>query len=212
MQKILIYDVPHIPHATAAQFEKLGLEVLQAEVLTQGLIKMQLWGNLDPQKTLLVFPGNGASIVRAYLPTSWLKKWKCARVHAKRYWKPGMDPRIVVTRISDQMLLGVWDVVVIDDVISSGQTMRKLRELNQPWIPGATWHALTWIAQRDTAQRKLKGFAALCASEEVGVKGSRIPINSLSTLLEHPEIAQSYAQRNFSASGEFLRLLEDLRA
>ncbi|MFA5076595.1 MAG: hypothetical protein WC480_04230 [Patescibacteria group bacterium] len=178
--------------------------------MTAELASWSGWQKLDPATALLVFPGNGASIVRGYIPEKWLNRWQWVGVHAKRYWKPGEEPQVVANRIfPERLILGVKDVVVIDDVFSSGKTARLLRQLNEPWFPGAEWHAVAWIKQRSAS---LRGFASSYAVVEVGTVEKKVPVNSLSTLLADQSIAESYAWRNLADPNEFLQLLAEIRA
>jgi hypothetical protein len=83
---------------------------------------------------------------------------------------------------------------VIDDVISSGETVGKLRKENKSFIPAADWLALTWVKQRAFST---KDYSVVFSAKTVGTEKCRVPINSLSTLIERPEIAKCYARRNF---------------
>jgi hypothetical protein len=216
-EKILILDVLDCP-GMRLEFESFGHVLVDASEFTKNITGAEKWNSFDRSNTLLVFPGNGASILRSYLPGEWLLQWHCVGVGAKRYWRPGEDPHIVVHRIfPERMILGIQDVVILDDVISSGQTCRKLRRVNMPWIPSAKWHAVTWVRQRGGA--KLSEFTSLHSALEVGVAGPNhtdgvmASIQSLSTLIRNEKIALSYARRNLSElEGEkFLDVLQRLR-
>jgi hypoxanthine phosphoribosyltransferase len=208
-ERVVIVDV-RIPAGTREQLAAFGLTVVDAAELTGQLVSWEGWGNFNPQTTLVVLPGNGASIVAGYIPTLWLCHWRVARVHAKRYWVPGEDPVVIAHRIfSEEMKLGVKDVVVVDDVVSSGTTARLLHRVNEPWIPGARWHLAAWVGQRAYAAR---GFINVHAVAWFGTKESKVPINSLSTLMEFPEIAANYARRNLGErASEFLSVINQLK-
>ena len=206
-EKILIFDVLGIPSDTQRKFQGFGLIVVDAKNLSRKLCRWDKWKHFNPQPTLLVFPGNGANIVRGYLPDEWLNQWQWASVYTKRYWTPGEDPRVVAQRVfPDRMVLNIKDIIVVDDVVSSGITCRLLRKINYPWIPNAKWHAVSWITQR---AKSLRGFTSTHSVERYGTRGNKVPINSLSTLLRDQEIAASFARRNFPDSQE--KLLELLR-
>lgn len=209
MEKVLINDVRANP-GSIDKFREFSLTVVDADEMAGELVGRRLWDEFNPCSTLLMFPGNGAAIVREYIPEDWIKCWHVRRVHAKRYWEPGRDPWVEAERIDHQaMLLGVSDVVLIDDVVSSGSTACRLRETNSPWIPNARWHAVVWVAQR---ARALRGFSSCHAVHEVGTRTTKAPVNSLSTLLNFPEIAENYARRNFgNRAGEFLSIIAGLR-
>ncbi len=205
MEKVLLVDVDldmkFIPH-----FLDFGLIIEQANELTKSMISWPGWSNFDPLSTVIILPGNGANIVYNYLPPEWIKTWKWQRVHAKRYWIPGQNPRIITNRIwPKRMALGINDLIILDDVISSGGTCTILRYVNLPWIPGARWHAVAWLMQNSAS---LKGFSSYFSIKSVGDTKKKAPINSLSTLLKDKEIASSYARRNFLGRGQdFLDLL-----
>lgn len=212
MEKILIVDIP-CPRECWVSMEKLGLVVVDGLKMTEMIFNQKsFWSRFDPARTILVFPGNGASIVRGYVPKNWLTQWQWATVHAKRYWRPGEDPWVEANRIfANKMVLGFKDAVVFDDVVSSGKTARLLREKNTPWLPGASWHLVTWVAQRSAA---LKGFQSHFAAITVGSEdGKKVPINSLSTLVDDQKIAESYIIRNFTDKGQVIlkKILLDLR-
>lgn len=206
MEKVLLIDVA-AEEKYLAQFSNFGLTVDRAQDLTQSIINWPSWSNFDPATTCIVMPGNGANIVYDYLPKDWLAKWQYKRVYAKRYWLPGQDPRIVANRIwPDRLTLNLENIIILDDVISSGGTCRTLRSVNLPWIPKARWHAVAWLMQKSAC---LRGLDSCFAAKAYGTKERKAPINSLSTLLSDKEIASSYAQRNFrERSDEFLALLK----
>jgi len=184
-------------------------EVVSGNRVTNELLDWAGWQGLDPARTLLVFPGNGSGLVREYLPESWLNGWRWVTVPAKRVWVPGENPQVIVSRIfPKQMVLGINDVVLVDDVVSSGQTARALKKMNEPWLPGAKWHVVAWMTQRAAT---LKGFSSSYFPLEVGTVKTKVPINSLSTLVADEQIARNYAQRNYPKPEEFLSAIEKLR-
>ena len=209
MQKYLIVDVDLPKPDFAAQFATFGLTTLDCRTMTEALLGWEGWQQFNLNKTLLLFPGNGASILKAFVPDKWLQQWPWkANVHAKRHWIPGERPQAVANRAFAGVLVGIQNVVILDNVVSSGETARKLRTANLPWIPGADWHLVTRVAQK---ARALKGFTSSYAVCETGTKTQKVPINSLSTLLAEPNIATCYAERNFYEPNKFLGLLENCR-
>jgi len=210
MERVIIVDVNHTP-VTLDMLKSFDLRVLEASDLTGRLVAWDGWKEFDPSSTLVVFPGNGASIIRKYLPVNWFEKWTTVSVPAKRYWEPGSAPVVISQRIfPSSMMLGWRKIVVVDDVVSSGTTARVLHRINQPWFPGADWYAVTWVAQMSYSARCYSGVHAV---EWVGTDKTKIPINSLSTLLAEREIAESFANRNLREddSVRFLDLLQELR-
>lgn len=165
------------------------------------------WKHLPPDNTLFLIPGNGARDVAKDL-RPLLEGWSTTCLVATRHWVPGDAPRASVNRVYPKgFLLEFTDVVVIDDVVASGATIQAIKRVNEPWMPGTCWHILTWVRQRSS---DVTGFASIFASVEVGEKnGRRPPINSLSTLLDRPDVAESYATRNFA--GRASTFLDQLR-
>lgn len=205
-EKAIIIDVPGW-QSRAEELAEFGFNTLVMDALTVALISWERWAAFDPATTLLVFPGSGARMVWDDLPASWRRQWRASAVQAKRVWAPGEPPVAIVSRIfPDQMLLGIRDVIIVDDVISSGMTACALRRINYPWIPGTTWHAATWVLQRSAVRR---GFANVFGAVEVGEANSKAPVNSLSTLLASSEVARSLAKRHVDSAQHtsFLRLL-----
>ncbi len=209
MKKVIIIDVD-ISNEIYLELMNLNLELIDARKATKKILSQaDIWSKFDTMSTLIVFPGNGANIVRSYIPKQWLQRWQWISVYAKRYWEPGNDPYVVVNHIfKNKMVLGIKNVLVIDDVVSSGLTAKLLRFKNMPWIPQAQWHLFTWVAQTAV---KLKGYTTFFAVEKVGAKNKKVPINSLSTLLDFPKIAESYCHRYFINDNRFEKILKKLR-
>lgn len=183
--------------------------VLCGQQMTREIERWSGWKNFNSATTLLVFPGNGANIVRGFMSAEWLLGWRTTSATAKRIWIPGESPQAIAGRIfPNKFVLGLKDIVVIDDVVSSGETARKLRQVNAPWIPATQWHIVCWVAQKAAS---LRGFSSHHATIEVGDSNHKAPINSISTLLKEVDIAENYARRNFPQPETFLALLDELR-
>jgi len=214
MKNILIDDIKAEKKIKETLEKRFDLRIFDAEEMTKDLMAWEGWKTFDPDYTIIVLPGNGASIVKKYinnLDESWLNCWPNKFYpRAKRIWEPGGNPRVCVEKIiSNKMILNAKDVIIIDDVVSSGLTIKLIHEINSPWIPNAKWSAITWIMQKKI---KKKSYLKVFAIKEVGTTSVRVPINSISTLLEVPRIAESYARRNFSKkSVAFLEILDALR-
>lgn len=204
--KYIINDV------AAKAFRFAGVSVLDPKKLTEPIRAWNRWSKFDPQTTRIVFPGNGARDVQRHLGETWLSQWRTDEVPATRFWWPGEgnNPSAVVGRVlpTGAFDFQTTDVVIIDDVVSSGATVSKIRERNAVWMPKARWHIATWIKQRAC---RLRGFEDVLFGEEVGKNGLRVPVNSLSTLLDNAAVAKSYAERKFSQPEKFLAALEALR-
>ena len=184
-----------------------------SKALTEMIKKEVLFCQNDNcRNTLLVFPGNGACFVKDSLPNEIVEKFSQTSVFAKRGWYDTKNPLVVVGEIMPQhlLMLDVEKILVIDDVISSGSTMRKLYNRNHYKFPRADWFAATWLMQypRTKTPSGIKGFRKIITMILVeGKQGQRVPINSLSTLLQDSEIAENYAVAHFKKPMAFLKLL-----
>jgi hypothetical protein len=196
MEKILIIDVdyPIDPEI----FRDFGLKVVFGNSLTSSLLNWDIWNQIDPWRTLLVFPGNGSNLVKKEinkLNSNWLSLWPYkSYISAKRFWEPGQNPVANVGNIGDGVYVGLKQVIVIDDVVSSGETCSKVYHRNNMYTPGAKWLSMCWVSQKSA---RLKNFSSLMAVEFAGEKNKRAAINSLSTLIINQEICRSYSERNF---------------
>lgn len=211
---ILLADEPPLETAMRKAFEQLetsrgSLVVLEARELAAQLDRelVTFLAQL-PQPLLCVFPGHGGDDVRRW--SQVCKYYPCAPVFAKRLWTPGTDPVVMVgTVLTDGFVeTRVKSVVVLDDVISSGATLRLVRERNLWKFPRAQWYGATWIKR---AEGNSSGYREIKAVTTIAqVDGRKIPINSLSTLVRDEMIAHSFATRNFADSVALLRLLHSL--
>jgi len=167
----------------------------------------------QPNDVLTVFPGNGSLKPKEFM--RFKKNHQTAYAFAKRYWEPGENPQVYVSEIMTDCFIDLktTNILVIDDVISSGMTMQKLFEHNAWKFPRASWTAATWISQmpRQKAESGINGFSQMITAYITeGPGGKFVPINSLSTLLECPKITQNYALRHFAKPEKFLELLESV--
>lgn len=153
------------------------------------------WSGLDENKTIIILPGNGSVGIFDEL-LSKHQMVRQIRIKAKRYWEPGANPIAYAQRVfPNGMLLGVSDIVILDDVISSGITCQTIRRINEPWIPNAKWHALTLVCQQAT---RLKGFHSQFAITRVGSQNRKTPIISLSTLIFNETVRDIFLSRNYA--------------
>jgi len=93
VDKIIIIDV-ELHNGVADHFNDFGLLAVRASDLNRSLVQSDLWQQFDRLTTLLVFPGNGAHIVRTYLSSDWLATWSWVTVPAQRFWQPGTTPQV----------------------------------------------------------------------------------------------------------------------
>lgn len=208
MEKFLIIDVDC--QVNPLMFHDFGLKTLFGREMTKTMLNLETWKQIDPWQTLLIFPGNGSNLVKKQIEKtlpSWLSVWPYkSYVPAKRFWEPGQYPQAIVGNIGSSVYVGLKRVIVIDDVISSGETCSKVYKHNYIYTPGAKWLAACWVAQKSA---KLKSFSPLMAIETVGTEGTKAPINSLSTLIADKNICRIYSERNFlNRAQDFQALIE----
>lgn len=213
--RIILVDVPFNCDAgkkflslpTIDGKELLLLDVREAaELLEVFLVKF-----IDQKDVLFVFPGNGANYPKSL--SEVCQRVTGVGVCAKRIWTPGSEPFAVAGTIFPEVFMNLRTktIVVVDDVISSGQTMYKLYRNNEWRFPMAKWIGATWFSQvlQMKSSSGVNGYSSVFASFLVeGMKGKKVPINSLSTLREQSVIAQNYAARHYVKADEFLRLIK----
>lgn len=208
IQRTIILDVP-VPTDTVDRLTQMGFTTVESEEATAHLLDWAGWTHIHPQRTLVIFPGRGAQMVRDLLPRQWLQRYHTTSVHAERRWVPGENPVCQGGRIPNpQLNPHVEHVVVVDDVVSSGVTCQAVRKWNHLWFPVAQWSVLAWVKQRSASVR---GFRDSFAAVAVGTLDRRTPINSLSTLLREQGMAERYLIRNRLLNSPFAALLHELR-
>lgn len=213
--RVILVDIPFDAQASAELLalksvngkETLLLDVQEAAKFLEPFLQKMT----DEKDALFVFPGNGANYPKSR--SAACQSVFGVGVFAKRFWLPGSDPIVMAGQIMPEHFMNfrVKTIVVVDDVISSGKTMQKLHENNSFRFPRAEWIGTAWFSQvlRTKPLSGIKGYTSVFASVLIeGVKGKKVPINSLSTLREDAVIAQSYAKRHYVKADEFLRLIK----
>lgn len=159
------------------------------------------------QRTAVLFPGEGARVVRELFPQSLLDNVAVISVPTRR----NVDARTKmlsgvtvgnVTQTRKQLAeIRVNTIIVVDDVIASGATLMALREA----FPGKNvdWYAGAQLARspsqnnkgRVTSQSGIEGFRSVIAPVVYqGING--IPaVNSLSTLIGTSEKSEAIRER-----------------
>lgn len=188
--------------------DKKELIFLEDNLLSVDLEKILKKIVENKRNILFVFPGNGSNYPRklSQIYTDYLY----VGVKAKRIWQPGTDPVVFVDIIMPEMFLitDVKTIIVVDDVISSGLTLRKLYQKNSWRFTQAKWIGTSWLCQN--LQNGIKGYEYLETACIVKKTSSgKVPINSLSTLRNNLEIATSYARRHFKEPELFLKFLKE---
>lgn len=190
-----------------------GQELLFLKDIQLAIGLEEILTDLVQNETLLVFPGNGANYPKK-LSRICEEFPQTTSVYAERFWVPGTDPVVTAGLIFPDtfLILKIKTVVVVDDVISSGLTMRKIHENNAWKFPAAKWIGTAWISQLPLGKfvGNYKEVRVSCmVRKSTGNHGNqKVPINSLSTLRKNREIADSYARRHFKKPSAFLDLIE----
>lgn len=151
----------------------------------------------DPRSTLFLYPGNSAVHIRS---AGFANRFMSRNMHAKRWWTPGgEDPVVVVHSIEYEKFMdfSIQTIVVVDDVVSSGETLKKVQERTASRFPNALWYAAPLISR----ERKLASFKELiCVSYIATVNSKKVPINSIGALIEDRAMRENYFARNFNRS------------
>ena len=199
-----------ICEAVASEFRAMGFQLHSFRKLAQTLTKQEEWGKFCPNKTLMVFVGNGGNKVKNCLSCAWMSHWLWrADAFAKRFWEPGGYPYAIAHRFARGVYVGISDVVLVDDTVTSGVTARRVREVNAPWVPNAHWHLATLIAQESAS---LRGYHSSFSVTQIGTTKHKVPLNSLSALIIDSEMAAIYAERNLGRKAPtFLEIIGQLR-
>lgn len=187
---------------------KGDVQVFEASKLTTALTKRieRLLTVVIPQRTVVLFPGEGAQTVRKLLPEALLEGITVVSVPTQR--KVDARTKTVdgvtisdVTQIRKQLSdMKINTIIVLDDVIATGETLSTLREAfpgrNVDWYAGA-FFARSPLQNRGRAVSPsgIEGFkSVLTPIVYQGING--IPgLNSLSTLTGSSDKSKSVRKR-----------------
>jgi len=212
--RVILVDVP-LPFDRREELLKLktidGKELVLVDVgKAVGPLDIFLERFIGQKDILFVFPGNGSNYPKSR--SKICQQIGGVGVYAKRVWLPGSDPFAIAGTINPELFMDLRTktIVVVDDVISSGQTMYKLYRNNEWRFPSAKWIGVSWFSQILCMRSSsgIKGYERVFASFQIRGDGiKKVPINSLSTLIEQPSIATNYATRHFVDFKNFLDLI-----
>lgn len=161
-----------------------------------------------------IFPGRSAERIRkheektsefagAIFNKSFLS------IHAERRFIGSGNPVVTVGEIWPEQSVcpKIHTIVVVDDVISSGSTCRKLYERNKQKFPRAEWYACACASRLE----KIVGYREVITPLLIPIDtfGLKVPINSLSTLIEEKAtVGKEYAYRHCTKPEVFLCALD----
>ena len=205
---IIINDLGKPSPSLTSLFEETRIQQVQFLDESAMIVELQkvVFRQLDlkQESALFIYPGESARRVRS-LGFNGHFPWQ--EVFAKRIWFPGSDPVVLVHSMGWGIRPEIENVVVVDDVISSGATIALVRARNGWKFPRATWYAAVPVTRKEKISNYKKIFSCLMVRD---VGGKKVPINSLSTLIADPAVRQSYFARNFEKGFEE-KFLETLR-
>ena len=204
------------------------LEVYDAEELTIALSEKlaALLRAVNTNKTIMVFPGNGAKIVRDLLPTIILDGIVNIDVSTKRTVnaKTGAvedveigEKNVVRKAISD---INAQTIIVLDDVIATGATLSALRDSfparNLEWFAGSLM-MLSPVQKKTRIKREsgIDGYTSIISPLIYqGVTGAPA-LNSLYTFIGNSEKSQivrtKYIQNYVEDEESFCNALDAIR-
>lgn len=210
---VILIDTP-CDQKYRKQLQALEVRLIDGAQAMQHL--MAYFRSASRSLRLLTFVEGGGEYVEQLVRPS-LRSTLMAKVWAKRWVPPPdvlfnerRDPLWLVGEIEtyESILLQVEEVVLVDDVISSGNTLKAIRWRNAWKFPRATWRAYALVGRVD-ANPGMPWAAARLVEQKPD--GGKIPLNNLSTLLKDQGIACDYARRNFAQPAEFLAILRAIR-
>lgn len=164
---------------------------------------------IQQKDQLLVFPGGGGRKVFNYFKPV---DAHASFVHAQRIWVPGTDPVVSVGEIFPERIImpEYTNICVIDDVVSTGKTLERLYERNSWKFPRATWSAVSLVG-RHSKPKHYTDITFGLSVVHADTLAKKVPINSLSTLLEDERMAELYTVKNFQNPQSFLGVLNHIR-
>lgn len=181
------------------QFIKLNQDELE-----NNLIESFKNSNFNPKETLIVFVGQSSLMLKQKLlkKTDVFNKYQLAKASARRVYEDKKLPSgkevynvsVSVGKIESGKYLNlkIKKIVVIDDVISTGMTLKNLHKRNDVRFPIAEWYSFVLISRL----QKLKNYQSL--NTAIIVKSRFTPINTFSKLIEDIKIQKTYISKNVS--------------
>lgn len=204
------------------------LEVYDAQDLTEALAQKmkRLLSALNPRKTIIVFPGNGAQAVKDLLPSSFLDGIATVDLPTRRIINPRTN-EIEGIELENKTAMReaissrkAETIIVVDDVIVTGSTLSALKSVfpmrNLEWYAGALMALSPVQNRRGGNSSGIEGYQSILAP--IAYQGTTgIPaLNSFSTLVGESEKSQlvrsRYMERYVEDSETFLAAVASLRA
>ncbi len=184
------------------------VKAFEATQLTTALAKKveRLATVVPAQRTAVIFPGEGAQVVRKLLPESLLEDMTIISIPTQRkveVRKKTVAGVIVgnVTQVRKQLSdMKINTIIVLDDAIATGQTLTALREAfpgrNIDWYAGALLtRSPLQNRERAGSSNGIEGFKSILTP--IVYQGTNgIPaLNSLSTLIGTSDKSEAVRRR-----------------
>lgn len=188
-------------------------------VLNQAALVFKLYqvlkNRFEGVQTLWVYPGRSAAAMADW--NEWVWKYGIKSVYppefvfAERRFDSYGNAVAHVGEIQHGVVVNpaVERIHVIDDVVSSGITMRTLYKRNAAKFPRAFWYGCSLVSRLSD----VRGYSSLQYVVHVPTvpQMPKAPINSLSTLLNDEKVSANYARKNFDNPDKFLESLRLIR-
>lgn len=227
-QKILLLDYDY---DQAPEFEKSfphsSFIYLKQKDLENELINLFKQNSFDPETTLVVCVGQSSFDLFKRLRTRMVfRLFSVSYAHAERVYQevklPGGKTSYTIHATVGQITrklkrmpfegrenykkTSIRNIVVIDDVISTGITLKTLYERNHLYYPNASWHAFTLVSRL----QKVKHYKSV--STPCSVSGKFTPINTFSKLVEDKVMGKEYVKRHVAEimQGRTIEMLDVL--
>lgn len=159
--------------------------------------------NLSDIRTLFVFPGNGAKDFFNRLAALGVNLPNSFKITARRTWQKGQIPKVAVDWPVIENLDSIRRVVIVDDVVSSGETVLQVKRSAPDLLKQLDWQIVCWVFKH-SAQDLIKG-EFLSAETDILAKriNGRLAINSFSTLTNRYDVLVSFGKTHAKNPTEF---------
>lgn len=203
------------------------VEVYDARALTFALAQKisRLLNTVDPRRTLIIFPGNGARVVKDLLPQDLLGDIKSLELPAQRkITSNGIVDGVTLYDITRARKVAgdirLETLIVLDDVIVTGATLTATREA----FPGRSVEAFAGSLftlsplqrKRTNKSTSIEDYRFIITSIVYQGATGIPPLNSLSTLIGDSEksntVRTKYLQDYVEDKKTFLEAVKQLRA
>ncbi len=201
----------------------LTIQIVDAEKMTDDLLTLLSDKALLNEETLLIFPGNGAEDVLKQLSFQYpaISSNNSEQLSTKRTLiRPGVFDLSVDYSPLPSGNFG--DVIIIDDVIASGQTASTIAYTLKEYFPFSRISLAAWMMLPPTMKINKQSSSGVGYVDRTIVstvlKGNymgRPPVNSLSGLIDEGETSKeklrAYKGKYISDEDEFTSILERIK-